>query len=189
MHCFAHSQLPHTAPDHFGVSTLGEVHLIFNHLHHRLARRKEMDRGKLVIGENGRNSFHLAQQGVIVGAGCAPDINPCCVVLPKQIHTTFLKGISLLYIRTQGKPPRKEVTTKRHIFLPISFNLRIYAFQFDVCIREVAPLKGGLCPHDFFCALPMVVRDFVIMGHTLVHLCKLALQLAWRTVEHHQNRG
>ena len=41
--------------------------------------------------------------------------------------------------------------------------------------------------HDGFSALPVVVRDLIVMGHTLVHLGKLALKFSRCAVEHHQD--
>ena len=54
-------------------------------------------------------------------------------------------------------------------------------------VRETALHERRLRPHDGFRALSVVARDLIVMGHTLIHLGKLALQLPRRTIEHHQN--
>ena len=51
--------------------------------------------------------------------------------------------------------------------------------------RPVAALR--FCTHYFFRTLPVTIGDFIVVGHALVHLGQLALQLARRTIEHHQN--
>ena len=107
--------------------------------------------------------------------------------MTQQLHAAFLKGISLLYISTQGKPPCEEVTAKRHVHLPVPLDLRIGVFQLDVRVRETALHARRLRPHDGFRALSVVARDLIVMGHTLIHLGKLALQLPRRTIEHHQD--
>ena len=140
-----------------------------------------------MLGKNGRDPFHLAHQGVVVGAGGSPYIDPCGVVMTQQIRVAFLKGIALLHIHMQGEPPRKEITAQGHVLLPVALDLGIGVFQLDVRVRETALHERRLRPHDGFRALSVVARDLIVMGHTLIHIGKLALQLPRRTIEHHQN--
>ena len=166
---------------------MGKIHLVFDQFHHGLARREEVDGRKLMLRKNRRDLVRLAQQSVIIGAGSAPDVQPCGIVMTQQLYAAFLKGISMLYIRTQRKPPCEEITAKRHVHLPVALDLGIGVFQLDVRVHETALHERRLRPHDGFRPLPVAIGDFIVVGHTLVHLCKLALQLARRTIVHHQS--
>ena len=108
-------------------------------------------------------------------------------MLAQQSRAAFLEGIALLHIHMQGEPPCQKITAQGHVLLPVALDLGIGAFQLDMRVRETALHEGCLCPHDGFRTLSVAIGDLIVMGHTLVHLCKLALQLAGRAIVHHQN--
>ena len=55
VHPLAQGEQTFAAADHLGVSALGKIHLIFDHLDHRSARREDADRGEAVLGKDLRN--------------------------------------------------------------------------------------------------------------------------------------
>ena len=187
MHGLAHRQQLCAVSDDLGISALSKIHLIFDHLHHGLARRKHIDIGEAVHGENLRDVVRFAPQGMVVGAGGAPEVDPRCVVIVQQLRVPLLKGVPLLYIGIQREPPRQKIAAQRHVDLSVVLHLCIGPLQFNVGIREAPLTEQRLGAHDGLRTLPVVIRDLVIMGHALVHLRKLAFHRSRCTVEHHQN--
>ena len=59
--------------------------------------------------------------------------------------------------------------------MPIVPDLCVSALQLDVRIGKMSLAEQRLCAHNGFCALTVVVRDLIVMGHTLIHLGQLAL--------------
>ena len=138
VHGTAHGQLPFAAADHRGISALRQIDLIFDQVHHRLARGKEVDRGKLMIGKNGRDPVRLIQQGVNISVGGVPDVQPCGVVVAQQRRPAFLRGAMPTDIPVQGEPPRQKIAAQRHVLLTIALDLRIGAFEANVRVCEAA---------------------------------------------------
>ena len=187
MHGLAHRQQLCAVPDDLGISALSKIHLIFDHLHHGLARREHIDVRETVQGEDLRNFVRFTSQGMVVGAGGAPEVDPRGVVIAQQRCVSLLKGIALLHIGMQREPPRQKIAAQRHVDLSVVLHLCIGPLQFNVGIREAPLTEQRLGAHDGLCTLPVVIRDLVIMGHALVHLRKLAFHRSRCTVEHHQN--
>ena len=106
-------------------------------------------------------------------------------MIAQQRRVSLLKGIALLHIGMQREPPRQKVAAECHVDLPVVFDLRIGTLQFDVRIGEAALAEQRLGAHDGLRALPVVVGDLIVMGHTLVHLGKLAFEFSRCAVEHH----
>ena len=110
VHRLAHRQQFRAASHHLGIGTLGKIHLIFDHFHHGLARRKHVDIRKAVLRKNLRDIFCFTPQRMIIGTGGTPDVDPRCIVILQQLCVSFRKSISLLHIGVQRKPPRQEIT-------------------------------------------------------------------------------
>ena len=108
-------------------------------------------------------------------------------MIAQQRRVSLLKGIMLLHICIPREPPRQKVAAECHVDLPVVLDLRIGTFQFDMRIGETALTEQGLRAHDGFRTLSVVVGDLIVMGHTLVHLGKLAFEFSRCAVEHHQN--
>ena len=101
VHGLAHSQKLRAVPDDLGISALSKIHLIFDHFHHGLARREHIDIGEAVLGDNLRDAVRFAPQGMVVGAGSAPEVDPRGVVIAQQLRVPLLEGVPLLHIGIQ----------------------------------------------------------------------------------------
>ena len=101
MHSLAHRQQLCAVSDDLGISALSKIHLIFDHLHHGLARREHIDVREAVLGENLRDFVRFAPQGMVVGAGGAPEVDPRGVMIVQQVCVPLLKGVPLLHIGIQ----------------------------------------------------------------------------------------
>ena len=101
MHGLAHRQQLCAVSDDLGISVLSKIDLIFDHFHHGLARREHIDIGEAVQGENLRNLVRFTSQGMVVGAGGAPEVDPRGVVIAQQVRVPLLKGVPLLHIGIQ----------------------------------------------------------------------------------------
>ena len=110
VHRLAYCQQLCAASHHLGIGALGKIHLIFDHFHHGLARRKHIDGGEPVLRKNLRDFFCFTPQRMIIGTGGTPDVDPRCIVILQQLCVSFRKSISLLHIGVQRKPPRQEIT-------------------------------------------------------------------------------
>ena len=60
VHGLAHRQQLCAVSDDLGISALSKIHLIFDHFHHGLARRKHIDIREAVLGENLRDVVRFA---------------------------------------------------------------------------------------------------------------------------------
>ena len=69
VHGFALREQPLAAADDARVSSLREIDLIFDQLHHGLAGGEKVDAGELVLAEHIRHALRFAEQGMVVGAG------------------------------------------------------------------------------------------------------------------------
>ena len=101
VHGLAHRQQLRAVPDDLGISALSKIHLIFDHLHHGLARREHIDVREAVLGENLRDFVRFAPQGMVVGAGGAPEVDPRGVMIAQQVRVPLLEGVPLLHIGIQ----------------------------------------------------------------------------------------
>ena len=187
VHPLAYRQQFLAAADDLGAGSLGQVHLIFNHLYHGSARRKEIDGGELVLRKDLRDLVCLPPQRVVIGAGGVPDVDPCRVMVPQQHRVSLLKAVRRLHVRAEREAPCQKIAAERHVLLPVVLDLGVGALQFNVRVGEASLQERRLRPHDLFRALPMVPGDPIVMGHALVHLGKLARKLPWGPVEHHQD--
>ena len=76
VHRLARRQQLCAAPHHLGIRPLGKIHLVFDHFHHGLARREQMDVREPVLRKDFRNLVRFAPQRMIIGARGAPDVDP-----------------------------------------------------------------------------------------------------------------
>ena len=76
VHRLARRQQLRAAPHHLGICALSKIHLVFDHFHHGLARREQMDVRKPVLRKDFRDLVRFAPQRMIIGARGAPDVDP-----------------------------------------------------------------------------------------------------------------
>ena len=186
MHIFTYRKLSLTSPDHFCISSLGQVNLILDHLDHRSSRCEYIDRRKPVTGENFRYFLRYSPQRIIIRTACIPDIHPRSIMMLQKRYITFFKSISLFNLGTQKKPLCQKITAKRHVFLFISLNLGVCSFQLNKRILKASLHKSSLSMHDSFRTLPMIVCNLIIGRHTFIHLSQFIFQCSRLTIKHHQ---
>ena len=147
MHSFAHSQKPLASADDRGISALGEIDLIFDHLHHGLAGREKVYCAEPVFGENGRYHVRLTENGVIIGVYRVPKVYPRSVVSRKQRLIALVCGISRRDVGEKRQPVRQEIAAQSHVLLSVAGNLSISALKRNLRIGKARLHKGRLRAH------------------------------------------
>ena len=185
----AHGQQSRAAAQHPGPFSLCQIHLIFDQPDHGLAGSKGVHGIHAVGGVHLRNAARLPPQGVIIGADGVEQIAPCHIVLPEHLFPPYFQRDPGRVWPAEGQPPRQKITAEGHVGLTIALDLCIGTLQQDLCIVKTPLLQIRFCPHDGFRPHAVPVGDLIIVGHTLIHLRQLPVQLTGLTVEHHQHRG
>ena len=184
----AGGQLPFAAANDLGIGALGQADLVFDQLHHGLARGQKVDGGEPVFPEYRRRLTGHAQQRIVVGTGGIQHVQPLRVMLLQQRTPTLGKVKARGKVGLRRQPPRQKVTAQRHAYLAVVGDLSVGMLQLDLRIYEAALQKRRLRPHDGLRSLAVAAGDLVIVGHALVHLCQLLVQVSRPAVEHHQHR-
>ena len=115
-------------------------------------------------------------------------MQPVRVVVLHQQAAPLLERVSGRSAGIRRQPPCQKIAAQSHVHLPIALDLGIGPLQRDVGIVKAPLQERCLRRHELLRALPVAVGDPVVMGHTLIHLSQLLVQLPRQPVEHHQHR-
>ena len=55
---------------------MGKIHLVFDHFHHRLTRRKHIDIREPVLRKDFRDTVRFTPQRMVIGTGGVPKVDP-----------------------------------------------------------------------------------------------------------------
>ena len=147
-----------------------------------------MHRVQRVVAKQRGDLLGLPCQRGAVGAGAVEDAQPHRVVLREQGGTLLRRGLGRSGVYAQREPALQKVAAEGHVLLPVSGDGGAGPLEEDGRVGKAAAQEGCLGIHDPLRALPVPVREPVVVRHAGVHGVELRVQLPRRTVKHHQHR-